>query len=86
MKKIIIRICSGTTCFVMGAAELQTLAEHLPLEMKERVEIQLSHCLGLCNDRNFSRAPFVTIDSEPMGEATIPGIIARLETLAGGKA
>jgi len=82
MKKIIIRICSGTTCFVMGAAELQTLVEHLPPALKERVDIQLSHCLGLCNDRNFSRAPFVTIDGEPMGEATIPGIIARLEALA----
>ncbi|HOY67825.1 MAG TPA: (2Fe-2S) ferredoxin domain-containing protein [Candidatus Ozemobacteraceae bacterium] len=86
MKKYIVCICSGTTCFVMGSAELQTLADHLPPELKDRVEIRFSHCLGLCNDRNFSRAPFVTIEGEPMGGATIPAIIERLGKLVSGNA
>lgn len=86
MDNYIVRICSGTTCFVLGAAGLQNLAEHLPPALKDKVEVQISHCLGLCNDRNFSRAPFVTINGEPMGEATIPAIIERLERLSSGNA
>lgn len=81
MRKIKVNICVGTTCFVMGASELQELEQHLPDELRDRVEITGSTCLGLCKDNNYGQAPFVTIDGEVMPHASISAIIERLHTL-----
>ena len=43
--KIRIRICLGTTCFVMGASKLQELERLMPPEWKDKVDISAQTCL-----------------------------------------
>ena len=45
MKKTVVKICMGTTCFVMGASELQELEELIP----EKLLLQMFRVTGsLC--------------------------------------
>ncbi len=75
MKTVKVTICTGTTCFLMGGAKLQLLEETLPEDFRGQVTVEGAHCLGLCGERNVGRAPFVLIDGEPLGEATLPGLL-----------
>jgi len=79
MKKVTVRVCSGTTCFVMGASNLQMLHEHVPEELRDWVDIQGAHCLELCRDRNYGAAPYITIDDEIVAEADLSLILERIE-------
>lgn len=47
-KKINIQICTGTSCYVMGASELLMLEDLLPESIKDNVVITGSPCFGLC--------------------------------------
>lgn len=80
-EKIKIVICTGTHCFVMGGSDLLMLEEHLPEELKDRVSIEGCSCLGFCEDRDKGKAPFVEINGELLGGATIPVILRYLETI-----
>ena len=45
MEKINVKICMGTTCFVMGASDLQELTDTIPEKSGDRVEVSASPCL-----------------------------------------
>ena len=79
MTSVTVRICVGTTCFVMSSSELELLPEQLPPELADRVKIEVSHCLGYCKDRNYGRAPFVEIDGEPIDRVTLPKLIEEIQ-------
>ncbi|MBN2712648.1 MAG: NAD(P)H-dependent oxidoreductase subunit E [Planctomycetes bacterium] len=81
MKQIKVEICLGTTCFVMGASELQSLEEKLPEEIAGRVLIEGTTCLGCCKDRKYGKAPYVRIDGEIMSGATTDAVVLRLKEL-----
>lgn len=83
MAKINVRVCLGTTCYVMGASELLGLLEGLPAELRELIEVAGSNCLNLCQQGAFGRAPFVMIDDEVLAEATPEALEARLRELTG---
>ena len=51
MEKIKLKLCMGTMCYIMGGAELKDIAEVLPEEVKQYIDISFSSCLGFCNDR-----------------------------------
>ncbi len=78
MSKVHVKICVGTTCFVMGASELQDLEKFLPDDLKDKVEISGAACLGLCRDENYGEAPFVTVDGEPLSNATVNAIVDKI--------
>lgn len=83
MNKVKVKICVGTTCFVMGASELQNLEDFLPEEMKNKVEISGTTCLGACKDDRYGDAPFVTVNDEVISNGTINSIIKKIgEALA----
>ncbi|HPO02437.1 NAD(P)H-dependent oxidoreductase subunit E [Treponema zuelzerae] len=81
-EKIKVVICSGTACFVMGASEILLLEESLPEDLKDKVEIEGATCLGLCKDSKNGKAPFVTINGEVMTEATLPGVLQKIQEFA----
>lgn len=81
MDKIIVTVCAGTTCVVMGGSNLMLLEEDLPEALKNRVVVKGARCLGLCTRERADGAPYVKIDDEVMGAATVPRIIERLEAL-----
>ncbi len=73
-----LQICQGTTCYVMGAAQLATLVTTLPDDLRGRVRVTGCRCLGLCRDGAFGGAPYVTIDGEVLSRATTDSVLAAL--------
>lgn len=80
MKKVSVKVCLGTTCFVMGSANLQELIELVPRKYGDKVNVEGSPCLGLCSvDWEFSKAPYVKVDDEIIKEATVEKVIAAID-------
>jgi len=76
-KKFRIVICSGTTCYVLGGAQLMMLEDVMPADLKDQVEIVGSTCLQACRDGQ-SQPPFVKINDHLMSEASISRIVEYL--------
>ncbi|MBO5481986.1 MAG: NAD(P)H-dependent oxidoreductase subunit E [Spirochaetaceae bacterium] len=81
MKKIKVSICTGTTCYVMGASDLLLLEEVLPEHLKGKVEIEGVTCLEKCKSTGIgkNKAPFVMVDDELVPSATVQTVIAKIE-------
>ena len=73
-----LQICQGTTCYVMGAAQLAALATQLPEDLRGRVRVSGCRCLGLCRNGAFGGAPYVTIDAEVLAAATTDTVLSAL--------
>ena len=71
MKKVNVTICTGTTCYLMGAAHLLALDEVLDPCTREHVEFSGSHCLGFCNTEEHGRPPFAKVDDHIIADATL---------------
>ena len=65
-----IRICTGTTCYVMGASDLLTLADQLTESTLKGLNISGAPCLGYCRNRDF-KPPFVEINGRLLAGATV---------------
>ena len=80
MKKIDVKVCLGTTCFVMGASNLKSLTEIALKKYSDRVEVSASSCLGVCSTNwEFSKAPYVKVGAEIIQEATVDKVVAEIE-------
>ncbi len=85
MEKIKVEICCGTACYLLGAAKLMNLEEHLHESLKDKVDIQARPCLGLCERDNLGGAPFVMFNgTEIMGNASLEKVLDRLNLLIEG--
>ncbi len=80
-EKIKVMICSGTTCYVLGGAQLMMLEDMLPPDLKDRVEIVGSTCLEACKGKGAKKPPFVKVNDVLIGEASVPGVIEYLRKL-----
>ncbi len=80
MKKIKVRICVGTSCFVMGSAQIQSLEFNAPSDIADNIEIVEERCMNLCKDitRKRNRGPFVYVDDELVEEATYEKVVAKI--------
>lgn len=86
MKKIEVKVCLGTTCFVMGSSNLQELMEIVPEKYGEKVEVIGSPCLGLCSiNWEYSKAPYVKVDNDVIQEATVEKVIAAIDGKLGNE-
>jgi len=79
MSKINIIICTGTTCYVMGAGELLGLGQHIGEELAEHVEIVGSNCLELCKDEQYGSAPYVKVNETVICEATLTKVAEEIK-------
>ena len=80
MEKITVKVCTGTTCFVMGGANLQELNEIISEKYSDKVELTASNCLGLCSiNWEYSKAPYVKVNEEVVSEATPEKVIEEIE-------
>ena len=85
MEKIIeVKICTGTTCYIMGASDILVLEDHIPVEIKESVDISGSACLGLCRyDASLEKEgvikrykpPFVLVCGRLIEKATLEKVL-----------
>lgn len=69
-KKVTVKICTGTTCYVMGGAFNLDLEKRLPAELLAAVDIEYSPCLGFCQDIDNGQAPFAEINGTLLASAT----------------
>lgn len=84
MKKIEVRVCLGTTCFVMGSSNLQNLTELIPQKFDDKVEVVGSPCLGVCSTNwEYSKAPYVKVNDTIVQEATVDKVIEEIERQLG---
>ncbi|MDO5553564.1 MAG: NAD(P)H-dependent oxidoreductase subunit E [Planctomycetia bacterium] len=82
-KKCQVKICQGTACFIMGASQLQDLAEDLPEEYRSFFEIVCVPCLELCNKRQeLGQMPYVTVDGQPYADMTREKLLRILQLKA----
>ena len=80
-KKISVKVCLGTTCFVMGSSNLQELLDTIPGKYGDRVEVAGVPCLGMCSiDWEFSKAPYVKVDDDLIKEATVEKVLSAIDT------
>lgn len=80
MEKITVKVCVGTTCFVMGGANLQELNDIIPKKYGDKVEVIGSNCLGLCSiNWEYSKAPYVKVNEELVAEATVEKVLAEID-------
>lgn len=80
MEKVSVKVCLGTTCFVMGSANLQELIDLVPAKYGDKVEVSGVPCLGLCSiDWEFSKAPYVKVNNEVIKEATVEKVLSEIE-------
>ena len=80
MEKVKVKICEGTTCFVMGGEAVKSMLSTLTEKYKDKVEITSVRCLGTCNKSDsFSKAPYVMVDDEEVSSADLEKVIAVIE-------
>lgn len=80
MDKITVKVCLGTTCFVMGGSELQDMAELLPKDWREYVDFAPQTCLDKCKNFKEMKPPFVYVGDELVTEATVKKVFDVVET------
>ena len=79
-KKDSVKVCLGTTCFVMGSANLQELIDMVPKKYGDKVDVTGVPCLGLCSiDWEFSKAPYVKVDDDVIKEATVEKVLKAID-------
>lgn len=81
MEKVKVKICQGTTCFVMGGGTVKSLVTSLTQKYGDKIEITSVRCLGICNKSDsFSKAPYVTVDEEIIPSADMEKVVAVIES------
>lgn len=86
MEKVSVKVCLGTTCFVMGGANLQELIDIIPRRYGNKVEIEGSQCLGMCSIKwNYSKAPYVKVNEDIVEEATVEKVLEAIDKKLGLK-
>lgn len=79
---VTVEICMGTTCYVMGSAQLAGIAERLPEAWKGRVTVKGMRCTGACQKaEQYGRAPFVRVNGEIISEADEGKILAAIRAV-----
>ena len=64
---LVVKICTGTACYVQGGSFLLDLESKLSPEERSRVEIRGVGCLGYCGGNAEVRPPFALIGDELIG-------------------
>lgn len=80
MGKVQVKICQGTTCYVMGGDIIKSMLTTLTEKYADKIEITSARCLGNCNESDsFSKAPYVYVEDEVISSADLDKVIAAIE-------
>lgn len=83
-KEVLVQICTGTSCFIMGGADLLLLEEVLPTRLRSSVRVEGVPCTGQCRAAGqlwAQRPPFLTIDGKPYSGLNLPQVIEIIQKL-----
>lgn len=82
MKSIELEICTGTACYILGAAELLDIEEMVDHKIKEKLNVKGATCCGSCKSKS-SCPPYIRLDGELMGAMTLEKLITLLNEKGG---
>ncbi|MCY1151419.1 MAG: NAD(P)H-dependent oxidoreductase subunit E [Sphaerochaetaceae bacterium] len=69
-KKVKIKICVGTSCFVQGGSDLLLYNDFIDPEIIEKCDIEGISCFNACKGHENGSAPFVMINDKIYGDMT----------------
>ena len=76
MKKISVKVCIGTTCYIQGQENMKKLSSVIPEKYGEKVELTPSQCLGVCSIQwGEPKPPYVKVDEDIIQEATVEKVL-----------
>lgn len=83
MDKIKIKICSGTSCFVMGASQIQLLEFDPPEDIKDYIEVEETRCQQHCQNQSskYNHGPFVEINGELIENADFEKVTNKIREI-----
>lgn len=80
-----IKICLGTTCFIMGSSDIaEQIEETFDKETLSNIKIRFSHCLGECSNGKHGKAPYVLVGDTLIEQANLEKIKKELSKLSLG--
>lgn len=65
MKALVIEICVGSACYLLGAQDLLEMIENLPPETKEKIDLRGASCLKACG-----KGPNIKVNGELISNVT----------------
>lgn len=77
---ISVKICVGTACYIMGAADLLGIKEFLSEEELSSIKIEGSTCLNLCKGYN-PETPFAMVNDEVISNATQEILVEKIREI-----
>lgn len=81
MEKIKVKVCQGTTCYVMGGDVVKSILDTLAERYTDKVEIVSVRCFETCHKQDsFSKAPYVYVDDEVISSASVEKVINAIES------
>ena len=81
MEKIKVKVCQGTTCFVMGGSTVKSIIDTLTEKYPNQVEVISVRCFETCHQTDsFSKAPYVYVDDEMISEANLEKVLNKIES------
>ncbi|MCG8453119.1 MAG: hypothetical protein MI717_08065 [Spirochaetales bacterium] len=82
MRTIVVTVCSGTACYILGGSDLLTLRDHLEEPYSRHVMLAGSPCLNRCKDRSENkRPPYVTVDGKVYGNMTLETLVKTVQSV-----
>ncbi len=79
MAKVNVKICMGTTCFIMGGSKLQDLVDIVNSRYNSDVEVVGITCLDMCGNSS-SKAPYVMVNETVISEATLDKVLQVIDS------
>jgi NADH:ubiquinone oxidoreductase subunit E len=81
MEKLLVKVCVGTTCYVMGGSELADLAQSVPMAWRDKVAIEGTVCLDLCRNTAKLKPPYVLVGDQIVDQASTEKVLKVLRGL-----
>lgn len=72
-----VKICSGTACYIMGGANLLTVADELSAGELEKVEIEASTCMGVCTECA-DESPYAKVNDDLIPKANMEVLVNKI--------
>ncbi len=80
MKTILVQICFGTHCTMMGAMDILESVNSMKEEIQDyNIQIEIVKCFGDCKA---DHAPVVIVDQQRLNSATTDQVMARIMEVA----
>ena len=76
-KMVDVKICMGTACYIMGAADLVSVKENLTPDELAKINIEGSNCLGCCKGYN-PQNPYVKVNDKIIENVTVESLLLQI--------